>query len=169
MISLICLFLFGLLEVSNLYLHHELVHYASSCGARSVTVGLDDLMVRKSMYVALLPISGVSLTRNAGSDMWDYALANRAESSAAEDELKVIPVYLDSDSGYATGVLNYDEWANLDTAIVADLASDLVHTKIEKTETLRHAFSRWIFGVTKINFGDDSYYQIENHAGLYLE
>ncbi|WP_372806215.1 TadE/TadG family type IV pilus assembly protein [Pontiella sp.] len=55
---LLCLILFGILQVSILTAAHDVLLYAASAGARCATIGYNDTMVEKTIRVAALPSMG---------------------------------------------------------------------------------------------------------------
>ena len=60
-IILLCLILFGMLQLSIVTAAHDVNIYAASCGVRCAAVGYDNDMVEKSIRVAAL--SGMCLVR----------------------------------------------------------------------------------------------------------
>ena len=184
MICMICMILFGILQVSNLSMNHELLKYASMCGARCATVGLNSIMAEKAVKVALIPVSGKRTSGETtqrypaaiyGKRTFEEALERDPTSTAATTELLSMPLFLDSQAGYARGVLDYEEWDDqvLDVRIITHSDSDdsLITAKVEKREFFNNfPFARWLFGSDEIDFTGDEYeMRMENHAALYLE
>src|ERR1035437_1927236 len=83
-LALVCLVLFGLFEISQLFAAQEILDYAAARGARAETVGFNRFMVEKTVRVGAIP--------NAGRLINPVVSGGPAAQSDAE--LARIPLYL---------------------------------------------------------------------------
>ena len=127
-IIMLCLILFGLLQVSYLIGARDILAYASVGVARSAAVGFDDFMLYKTARMLTIPTAGPMLTpdttasvRPSGATrgaMWDSAVETHASSEQYWAERYLIPFYLGAETpAEARAVLNYDNWEQSSTRV----------------------------------------------------
>lgn len=130
-IFVLCLILFGILQVSYLVMSKDVVSFAAFAGARAATVGMNDDFVERVVRVASIPTAGPMLGFTEGSAaelgegragvMWDRALNNGPSSSQYWVEKYWIPRYLGAeDEADLDGILNYYNWLEMDTRIAVE-------------------------------------------------
>jgi len=120
-IVILCLVLFGSVQISQMYMAQEVLTHAAVCGARGRAVGLNDFMLQKTVRIAAIPLAGQivqpTFTGDANSPMlgqshisgaWDTALHYRGVTSQVNIEKNEMPYYLGSgDWGEAASYLDY--------------------------------------------------------------
>lgn len=94
---ILCLILFGLLQIFHLSIAQMLTDYSAFCTARSYSVGFDDYLVGRTSRVAAIGASG-HMTYPEDST------SNSALELLAEEEIR-IPEYIQGDRW-----LNYQYW-----------------------------------------------------------
>lgn len=125
-VMLLCLVLFGGVQISRLYASKEILDYAAMAGARAKAVGLNDFMVYKVVKVASIPNAGklknpdVNGQPGGGYDwantrpgyLWDRAVAaNPTRSRQYNAENSRIPFYLGAEHyGRLPAILDYSDW-----------------------------------------------------------
>lgn len=121
-IIMLCLILFGMLQVSYLIGARDVIAYASVGVARSASVGFDDFMLYKAARMFTIPtagpmlVPGVSSSRGGSSgyrqgELWDRAVENVPENEQYWTEKALIPFFLGAESpAEARAVLNYENW-----------------------------------------------------------
>lgn len=120
--ALLCLILFGILQVSYLVAARNVINYAAVATARAAQVGMNGFMLHKVSRYAAIPAAGPVYTpqgfgrqRPEGESVgerWDYAIArNRTPRSAlGEYETGARETYhLASPLAYID-ILDYDNW-----------------------------------------------------------
>lgn len=120
---LLCLVLFGLLNVSYVVSSRNVLDYASIATARAASVGLNGFMLKKISHFDTIPTAGP--VRMPGTDFktdrpqggflgakWSFAMArkNTPKSELGEYETQVHEGYLLSD--HPNHILDYDNWSN---------------------------------------------------------
>ena len=119
-IVILCLVLFGSLQVSQIFMAREILDHAAVCGARAKAVGFNEFMVQKTIRVAAIPLAGqmtqpspvysprVIQQPHSIDRAWRRALSYRGSSAQVADEYVAIPFYLGSGNwGEAAGYLDY--------------------------------------------------------------
>lgn len=127
-IAILCLVLFGGLQVSQIYVAREVLDHAAVCGARARAVGLNDFMVQKTISVAAIPLAGNLISPRTPSSFlnpyaivpnqrpnqignaWNSALFSTPNSTQFQEvERGCIPLYLGAATqGQLPGILNYE-------------------------------------------------------------
>ena len=194
-IAILCLVLFGGLQVSQLYMTAEVLDHAALCGARARAVGFNDFMVDKTIRVAAIPVAGrltqptytsnpyaiIPTTANKIGGAWTVALTNMPNSAQVQIEQEAIPLYLAAvNPGQLPGILNYeldylDQWGQtkqtVDFAGVVTrsitVSGDLVEVRVDHRFPLNFPFHQAFFD------GDvdpmEGKATVDNHYPLYLE
>ena len=120
-IAILCLVLFGGVQISQFYMAREVLNHAAACGARARAVGFNDFMVQKTIRVAAIPLAGqlvqprytaapplVIPAQHYLGVVWDEALQFNGKAPQTDIEKNQIPFYLDAaDWGEAAGYLDY--------------------------------------------------------------
>ena len=129
-IAILCLVLFGTMQISQCYMAQEVLTHAALCGARARAVGLNDFMVQNTARIASIPLAGQlvqpSFAGDANSPIlsqqhisgaWNTALNYRGVSSQVYLEKAEMPYYLGSgDEGEAASYLDYQlDYLNQDS------------------------------------------------------
>lgn len=154
---LLCLILFGILQVSLVTAAHDVLIYAASAGLRCATIGYDDTMVAKAVHVAALPNMG---PKNVG---WAEELSRIRDYLAYED------------SAENPGVLDYirdDYWVSLQEPEV-DSSADLLTISLLQDYPLSFPFARAFYNKSTAELSTsgldlDREMAMEYHANLYL-
>jgi len=178
---LVCLALFGVIEVARLFMARGTVDYASAAGARARAVGFNDFMVEKVVRAAAIPAAGrMTAPGYARSPflawywantntaaLWTYSLRTTPSSPQYDVERSRIPLYLDAGTrGELGSILDYADWEELRIRGSSD-AGALARVRIAYDLPLRLPFTRAFYADETFPF--DSVGEIENHAAAYLE
>ena len=193
-IIMLCLILFGILQISYLVAAKDVISFSAFAGCRSATVGMKEDFVSRVVRVTGIPIAGPlvnnrnfivrSPDRNrSGGQTWDRALAATPSSEQYWMEQYAIPFYLGaSDSADLNGILNYYNWLNMGTLITASTryTSDSVEVSVSQNVPLSFPFARAFYrgniGTVTRQDGTHSVphspitanLTVENHSALYL-
>jgi hypothetical protein len=194
-IAILCLVLFGGMQVSQLYMAHEVLDNAALCGARARSVGLNDFMVDKTIRVASIPVAGrlvrpayvsnpysiIPAAPNRIGGAWDTALRSEPSSDQFRVEYIAIESYFSAnDGGQASGFLDYelehlDQWGRVkETVDFANVVTKRINETSDAVEvTVKHRYPlNWPFhqaffdGDVDLLVGKAT---IEKHYDLYLE
>ncbi len=134
-LGMLCLILFGILQVSYLVAARDVVTYSAMAAGRSAQVGFNDTMVERVVRVVGIPAAGPIITPRQGSGSgrpldsggteWDRAVARSPGSWQYWDERALIPLYLGAaENDNPDAILDYDNWQEMETRIGADAVSD---------------------------------------------
>ncbi len=156
-LALVCLVLFGLFEISQLFAAQEILDYAAARGARAETVGFNSFMVNKIVRVGAIP--------NAGRLINPVVSGGPAAQSDAE--LARLPLYLGGENaGRLPGILDYDHWDSIGIPVPAQVGG-LIRERIGQDYDLRDfPFSRAFYSSDILSLGGEAY--IESHYPLYM-
>jgi len=163
-IAMLCIILFGILQVSYLVMARDVVSFAAFASARAATVGMREEFVGRVARVTSIPAAGpmvnntfvthANISRNSKpGNAWDAAVAASPSSDQYWVEKYNIPYYLgvrqEDELSYW---LNYYNWLSLDTLITAaaDRATDLVYVNVEQDVPLAFPFAS---GFYRANMG----------------
>lgn len=127
-IVLLCLILFGLLQVSYLIMARDVISFSAFASARALTVGMDEEFVERVARVTTIPTAGpafnssvidnASLPDSNVGYRWDVAVSTSPGSEQFWYEHAIIPYYLGaSDESDLDRILNYYYWISSDTAV----------------------------------------------------
>lgn len=159
-LALICLFFFGLFQVSQLFAAQEVLHYAAARGARAKAVGFNQFMVFKTIRVGAIPTAG-RLTHPS------YTGGPAAEHAI---ERARIPLYLGAeDWGDLDPILEYEAWTGGATNLtdVAALADGTLHLTMRHAMPLRLPFHRAFYDDDVVPMTGEA--RLDNHYPLYLD
>lgn len=130
---MLCLILFGLLQVSYLIMARDVISFSAFASARALTVGMNEEFVERVARVTTIPSSGPAfrsgtqhnpLPQETPGRMWDNAVETSPGSDQFWYEHYMIPWYLGAeDESQLDGLLNYHYWVSSDTAINAQSSS----------------------------------------------
>jgi hypothetical protein len=177
-----CLLLFGLLQISNLFAAREVLDYAAVAAARARAVGFNDFMVHKVHRVAAIPSAGRMTnpffdrtgsladrwrTERPG-ELWDFALASSPTSPQYDIEASRIPLYLGAERwGELNPILDYEDWDTIRLSRLLETASDTIQAVVRQDVPLRHPFHRAFYAADFVEERGEA--EIDNHYPLYLE
>lgn len=187
-VVLLCLLLFGAVQVSRLYAAKEILDYSSMAGARAKAVGLNDFMVYKVVRVASIPNAGRLRNPNIDSAsgtaynwqggrpgyLWDQAVANAPASPQYNAEVARIPFYLGAEwYGQLGAILDYEDWNTVNISQNWAEDGDQVHVNVSQsvpiTFPLRRAFYAGEDVMMRAGDAFNRGARMANHAGLYLQ
>lgn len=159
-IALLCLILFGILQVSHLIASRNVINYTAITTARAAAVGLNDFMLHKVSHYTSIPLagpvktpSGFKAERPRGKKMgamWDNAIARR--NAPAPDlgqyEVAVKEAYHLASPGLFKSILDYDNWQDdaTDVHFSHSRRDEIITLSITNTVPLVFPFSRVFFG-----------------------
>lgn len=192
-IMMLCLILFGLLQVSYLIAARDVISFSAYAVARSATVGMQDEFVGRVARTTSIPVAGPSLWKYSevgevagarAGQAWDAALQAKPSSQQYWMEKHWIPFYLGAvDEGELDSILNYYNWIVSDTRInssvrhTRDSVDVYVHQYVPLTMPFAKAFyfgdmgamvrRDGTYSVPRSSMGADL--QVENHSALYLK
>lgn len=159
--ALLCLILFGILQVSYLVSARNVINYSAVATARAASVGLNDFMLHKVSRYASIPAAGPVETpqgfgrlRPAGESsgaLFNNAISRKSNprSELGTYEVAVNEAYhLAGVSGYNL-ILDYDNWQREDTdvhgSVAVDPKLDMLHVQVEQNIPLSLPFSGLFF------------------------
>jgi hypothetical protein len=196
-IVMLCLILFGILQVSYLLSARDVLSYTAIATARSSAIGLNDFMLEKVSHYTSIPTAGpirtpngfggFAIPRNTEGGKWDYAMDRNNTRTSSQGWYEVDAkeeFHLAGQNAYRA-VLDYDNWQlNNSTEVRATSASSggLVSANVSQDIPLVFPFSRVFFGhlemVSVSRDGGVGLYPVkrveveafmEDHAGHYLQ
>ena len=150
-IVLLCLILFGMLQLSIVTAAYDVNIYAASCAARCAAVGYDGNMVDKAVHVAALPTLGPKPGFNVSGEK----LIAKAYLLTQQDG----------------GRLNYVPsiyWDSLPESIPVSRGSELVEVTLDQSYPLTFPFVRAFRASDTVELSSGEVL-MRNHAALYLE
>lgn len=121
-IIMLCLILFGILQLSLLIGARDVVTYAAVGSARSASVGSGNDKLWQVAFMLTIPTAGPMLTpsmEGSGANisgatqgaMWDHAVEGSPGNQQYWAERFLIPYFLGADSrGESRAILNYANW-----------------------------------------------------------
>ncbi len=196
--ALLCLILFGILQVSYLVAARNVINYSAVATARAASVGLNDFMLHKVSRYTCIPAAGPVETpqgfsgerpegESAGSVLQNsISRKNNPRSSLGAYEVAVKDAYhLAGPQNYML-ILDYDNWQREDTdvhfSVKNDDKLDMLHVTVEQNIPLVLPFSKLFFSHLQTvraerGRGDVATYPakwmeantvIEDHSKLYL-
>jgi hypothetical protein len=147
-IIILCLILFGILQLSILTAAHDVNIYAASSGARCAAVGYDNDMVEKSIRIAALANMGP-----------------RPDMDTATEKFMAREYLLTDDSRplYYVPAEYWDSLFGLD----ADRGGDVVRVRLTQNYPLAIPFVRAFYPGEALML-DSGDVEMMNHAALYL-
>ena len=180
-VAVVCLVLFGMLQVSHLYMVAEVLDYAATAGARAHSVGLNPFMVDKTVQVAAIPAAGRLLhpappDQNAAGIwathgtgwLWAYAQSSRPVSRLFNQiERTRIPEYLCAEWEQRYGYLWYEAWDSYALRSTFFESAGSVEARVQQEVPVHFPFHRAFYDDDVIPY--ESKVTLENHHPLYLQ
>lgn len=161
-LMILCLILFGVLQVSYLVGARDVLAYTSMASARSAQVGLNDFMLEKTARVMSIPTAGPILNpsvRGMGvpdgltaGQRWDNASAFGRGVSGYQYRLERgrIPHYLGAEyASWLPGILDYDNWQTSVTTVqvtpveLSQTGSDILDVGVAQQVPMVMPFARF--------------------------
>lgn len=192
-IIMLCLILFGILQVSYLVAAKDVISFSAFAACRAATVGMKEDFVNRVVRTTSLPMAGPMLNnqyivRNPGSSVsegkiWDQALLATPSSDQYWMEQYAIPYYLGAgDTAEMTGILNYYNWVNMGTLITSSTRYTQGSVEVAVSQNVpiafpfARAFYRGNMGTMTRQDGTHTVPRspitaqltVENHSTLYL-
>lgn len=185
-VALMCLVLFGVMQVSRIYAAREVIDYASMSGARARAVGLNSFMVEKVVRVAAIPNAGRMVipdedafmdsaehrgSRQRPGEMWEEAVAATPGMPLRSVlERQRIPFYLGGENHAQLGaILDYENWRTVSQQVSyhgEDEISVRVNQRFPLSFPLRRAFAAGDEALLRASAGGA---RMTDHSALYLE
>ena len=195
--ALLCLILFGILQVSYVVAARNVISYSAVATARAASVGLNDFMLHKVSRYTAIPaagpvytpqgFSGVRPSGESGGSLLSNALSrkNNPRSSLGAYEVGVKEAYHMATVTEHHLILDYDNWQREETdisfTVEEDPKLDMLHVEVVQNIPLVLPFSRAFFShlqTAKAERGGavgtypaktiQATATIEDHARLYL-
>ena len=157
-LALVCLVLFGLFEISQLFAAQEILDYAAARGARAETVGFNRFMVEKIVRVGAIANAGLMIN----------PVVAGGPAAQSDVELARIPLYLGGENhGRLTGILDYDHWDSIAPPACSLVGADLMRERIGQDYDLTgFPFSRAFCNDEILSLSGEAF--IERHYPLYM-
>ncbi len=156
-IGIICLFLMGLFQLSQLYMAREILMFAAGRGARARAVGFNDFMVHKTVRVASIPAAGRMLDR---PDNVNNPSAQRNFERAR------IPLYLAEEHyGRLSAILDYTNWPEVSHSLI-DLGGPRLDCRVRENFPVGNPVFRAFYRGEAVPLSGNA--TLENHYPLYL-
>jgi hypothetical protein len=156
-IMMLCLILFGLLQVSYIIAARNVLQYTAVATVRAAAIGLNDSMLLKVSHYASIPTAGpmnrpgnlghMQLPGNSMGEKLDHALTRRNTPESAQGWYEIAvkaDFHLAADNEYRA-ILNYDNWDAQNEAEVrtrTDFNGDLVETTVGQAVPMTFPFAR---------------------------
>lgn len=181
-ILLLCLILFGTVQLVLMQTAAEINQYAADAAVRARAVGFNPFMVYKVNRVASIANAGQMVwpepTRIGDADLWQEQTAGRAFRTAiqsaprsrqfAETEQFLMPLYLGADHpALLPGILEYAEWEQVSPPIFTGIRGGTVGVRTRQNFRLRMPFWRTFASRDFIRL--DAEARLADHADLYLD
>ncbi len=192
-IIMLCLILFGILQVSYLVAAKDVVSFSAFAGCRAATVGMKEEFVNRVVRVTSIPMAGPMVgnpfadqglvTGGSEGQAWDRALWASPSSDQYWAEKQAIPYYLGAvNEGELKVLLNYYNWLSSGTLITSSTrrTEDDVEVFVSQNIPLSFPFARAFY---RGNMGNmtrqdgthsvprspmNAELRTENHSALYL-
>ncbi len=195
--ALLCLILFGILQVSYVVSARNVIRYSAVATARAAAVGLNDFMLYKVSHYTAIPAAGPVRTpsgfgrerpegESAGA-LWGNAISrkNTPRSQLGEYEVAVREAYHLAEVAEHNLILDYDNWQREETdvkfSVEEDNKLDMLHVEVKQNVPLVLPFARVFFShlkTAKAERGENvgtypakliqAKVTIEDHSKLYL-
>jgi len=179
---LLCLILFGMVQLVLMYTAREINQYAADASVRARTVGFNEFMVYKVNRVASIANAGQMRAprRMAIGDaaMWSELSAGEAFAVSvgaaprsrqfSEVEQYSIPLYLGARNfAQLPGILDYEDWSAIRWPQYTGARGHTVGVRVRHNYPLRMPMFRAFSGQDHIQLQSEA--RLADHADLYLE
>jgi hypothetical protein len=180
--ALLCLIMFGLLQVSMLYSADEILHHSAVSTARSRTVGFNSFMLEKVSRVAAIPNAGPLLNPdvsgiNSNPQYWENTPAGQiiddtlnppTSSPQADIELSRIPLYMATENpGELPAILEYRDWDTVQYPQLSFPSANSLQVRVSQTYPLSFPLHRAYYADDEVRIRGEA--RMEDHAELYLQ
>ena len=175
---LLCVLLFGFLQIALAFGEREFLHHAAARAARARAVGFNPWMAEKAARVAAIPVSGRLLADEVGRPAPSAADGDAAADAAAFERAR-IPAYLAAENRARAGwILDYEEW---EKGALSFREAGSALSGAARTYAVRHEAPLWMpFARTVVPWAppdEEGIPRVEmeaeataaHHAALYLE
>ena len=195
--ALLCLILFGILQVVYVVAARNVINYSAVATARSASVGMNDFMLTKVSRYATIATAGPAITpsgyeairpegETAGS-LFSNSISrkNTPQSPLGTYEVGVKEAYHLAGRGSHNLILDYENWHHEESMVQGHYERDgdnLLTLTVEQYVPLSLPFAKLFFPrakeVTAMRDGERLYYPaadiratvvIEDHAALYMK
>lgn len=194
--AVLCLILFGILQVSYLVAARNVINYSAVATARAAAVGMNDFMLHKVSHYAAIPAAGPIYTpqgfgreRPAGEStgaVWDNAISRKRNprSQLGDYEVGVKEAYHLAGVTRFFNILDYENWQRDESTVHGDYIrdeDDLLTVRVRQRVPLAMPFSKLFFArnrtVKAHRNGEMDIYPaaqleatvvIEDHSAFYL-
>lgn len=179
---LLCLILFGMVQLVLMQTAAEINQYAADASVRARTVGFNPFMVYKVNRVASIANAGRMVTPDAipagDADLWNQQTAGEAFRTAIrsnprsrqfrEIEQWTIPLYLGAQNhALLPGILEYADWDEVSAPIYTGSPGRTVGVRTRQNFRLRMPFWRAFSSRDHIRL--DAEARLADHSDLYLD
>ena len=179
---LLCLILFGMVQLVLMQTAREINQYAADASVRARAVGFNPFMVFKVNRVASIANAGrmetPERTRIGDADLWNQQSAGQAFRTAiqsnprsrqfTEIEQFTIPLYLGAQTpAQLPGILEYADWDQVSAPIYTGSPGFTVGVRTRQNFRLRMPFWRAFSSRDHIRL--DAEARLADHADLYLD
>ena len=193
---MLCLILFGLLQVSYIIMARDVISFGAFASARSLAVGMSEEFVERVARVTTIPTAGPSLVSGVMQNdtlgdpgtvgqRWDLAMNTTPGSDQFWYEHTIIPYYLGADDeSDLDSLLNYYYWTGSGTEIKVQSTTSSGRAEVSLSQDVPLAFpfarvffpnaDRSMVRVSKTQYQELPVYSVEqatymeNHSELYL-
>lgn len=181
-IVLLCLILFGMVQVVLMLTANEVVQYSADASVRARAVGFNPFMVFKVNRVTTIPTAGRMISPSPVSTSYDTVWAGESAGGAFDRavtshpssgqfwqiERHNIPLFLGSQNmGQMYSYLDYEDWTSVNAPDYTNSGQDLVGVTIQQRYALRMPLLRAFSDSDSITVRKESI--LADHAELYLE
>ncbi len=156
--AVLCLLLFGLFQISRLFVADDVLRYAAARGARARAVGFNEFMILKTVRAATIVNAGEMLEPHVDG----------GPSAQRSLERGRIPLYMGAQEPHELpSILDYADWRTISYSIYEGGDPSFVECRVRQQFPLRTALHRAFYADDSIPLRGES--QMENHYPLYLE
>lgn len=181
-IMLLCLILFGVVQLVLMYTAREINQYAADASVRARAVGFNRFMVFKVNRVASIANAGPMTTpgritsgdatawhtMNAGQSFFASIRAAPRSRQFAEIEQWTIPLFLGAENhAQLPGILDYRDWSRISSPIYTGMPGFTVGVQVHHDFPLRMPFWRAFSRRDHIRLRAEA--RLADHADLYLD
>lgn len=178
-IGILCLLLMGLLQLSQLYMAQEILHYAAGRGARARAVGFNDFMVFKTVRASTIanagPLTSPTINLPAGTPLTlrlgqrfrsrvPVTTANGPSAQGAIERAR-IPLYLGANwHSQLRPILDYEDWPGIDYTCQEEAAT--LTFRVSQHFPLKFLWHRLFYADDHVALSGTV--TLDNHYPLYM-
>lgn len=179
---MLCLILFGVVQLVLMYKAREINQYAADASVRARAVGFNRFMVYKVNRVASIANAGNMVTpertqignaslwneMNAGHSFFAAIGSNPRSRQFSEIEQWTIPLYLGAQNhAQLPGILDYEDWSSISGPIYTGSPGFTVGVQVHHNYPLRMPLWRAFSSRDHIRLRSEA--RLADHADLYLD